>query len=133
MHVCVCVCTCVSLRVKYLSLTLSSERTSTELELDEDADDLSGINVSAFGKEQEWQLHGHVETRRRLVTRVYESEESTHPMLSTSCRVSRRPGFFIWNILLVMVGHGCSTMVRIDQAAPRVVLAPAVVRNTPLV
>jgi hypothetical protein len=86
-----------------LSLILSSERTTAELELDEDDEELSGINVSAFGNEQEWQLHNHVETRHRLVTHTYDSDESTHPVLSTSCRASRRPGFFVWNIFLVMV------------------------------
>jgi hypothetical protein len=95
-----------------LSLTLSSERTTAELELNEDDEELSGINVSAFGNEQEWQLHNHVETRRRLVTRTYDTDESTHPMLSTSCRASRRPGFFVWNIFLVMVSGGRSARKR---------------------
>ena len=52
---------------------------------------------------QEWRLHSHVETWKRVTTRIYQNSKYKHAALSTSCRASRRPGFFIWNIFLVMV------------------------------
>ena len=52
---------------------------------------------------QEWKLHSHVETWKRLTTRIYHNSKYKHPAISTSCRASRRPGFYVWNIFLVMV------------------------------
>ena len=53
--------------------------------------------------EQEWRLHSHVETWRRVSERVYQSSRHRHPAISASCRASRRPGFFLYNIFLVML------------------------------
>lgn len=63
----------------------------------------SGINVQSFCDEQEWQLHSHIETWTKVISRTYQTNESKHRIYSTACRASRRPGFFIWNVFLVMV------------------------------
>ena len=86
-----------------LTLTITSERSEAELDLEEDNSEISSINVQSFVDEQEWRLHSHVETWKRVTTRIYQNSKYKHPALSTSCRASRRPGFFIWNIFLVMV------------------------------
>ncbi len=88
-----------------LTLTVTSERSEAELELVEDNSEISSINVQSFVDEQEWRLHSHVETWKRVTTRIYQNSKYKHPALSTSCRASRRPGFFIWNIFLVMVSN----------------------------
>jgi len=75
------------------------------LDLEEDSSELSSINVQSFVDEQEWKLHSHIETWRRLSNKAYQNSKHKHPAFSTSCRASRRPGFFIWNIFLVMVIH----------------------------
>lgn len=86
-----------------LTLTVTSERSECELELEEDHSEISSINVQSFVDEQEWKLHSHVETWKRVTTRIYHNSKFKHPAISTSCRASRRPGFFIWNIFLVML------------------------------
>ena len=89
--------------VQDLTLTISTERAEAELELEEDTNEISSINVQSFVDEQEWELHSHVETWKKITTKVYQNSKFKHPSFSTSCRASRRPGFFIWNIFLVMV------------------------------
>jgi len=92
-----------------LTLTITSERSEYELDLEEDSSEISSINVQSFVDEQEWKLHSHIETWKRLSTKEYRNSKYKHPAFSTSCRASRRPGFFIWNIFLVMVSvhvHG---------------------------
>lgn len=86
-----------------LTLTVTSERSEAEIELEEDNSEISSINVQSFVDEQEWRLHSHVETWKRVTTRIYQNSKYKHAALSTSCRASRRPGFFIWNIFLVML------------------------------
>merc|ERR1712142_1083703 len=81
----------------------TSERSEMELVLEEDCSEISSINVQSFVDEQEWKLHNHVETWKRVTTRIYQNSKYKHPAISTSCRASRRPGFFLWNIFLVML------------------------------
>jgi len=89
--------------VQDLTLTITSERSESELDLEEDHSEISSINVQSFVDEQEWKLHSHVETWKRVTNKAYQNSKHKHPAFSTSCRASRRPGFFIWNIFLVMV------------------------------
>ena len=86
-----------------LTLTVTSERTEAELVLEEDYAQMSSINVQSFVDEQEWRLHSHVETWKRVSDKVYQNSKYKHPAISASCRASRRPEFFIWNIFLVML------------------------------
>lgn len=90
---------------KELTLTITSERSDTELELNEDNIEISSINVQSFVDEQEWALHSHVETWKCITTKIFQNSKLKHPSFSTSCRASRRAGFYIWNIFLVMVGR----------------------------
>jgi len=90
-----------------LTLTITTERSESEVDLEEDCSEISSINVQSFVDEQEWKLHSHVETWKRVSSKAYQNTKHKHPAFSTSCRASRRPGFFIWNIFLVMVRSLC--------------------------
>ena len=52
---------------------------------------------------QEWRLHEHIEVSKKMMTQEYSSSNRCHPALSVTCRASRRPGYFYWNVFLVMV------------------------------
>ncbi len=86
-----------------LTITVSTERGEFEIDLEEDNSDISGINVQSFVDEQEWRLHNHVETWKKVTTKVFQNAKYKHPALSAACKATRRPGFFIWNIFFVMV------------------------------
>ena len=92
-----------------ITITLMSERLETEVSLEEDVRQRSTINVESFVDEQEWRLYHEVETFTSLVNKFYEGDVSTddmcsaHPSFSCRTHASRRPGFYITNIFLVMV------------------------------
>ncbi|XP_064625813.1 cys-loop ligand-gated ion channel-like isoform X2 [Lineus longissimus] len=85
-----------------LSITITTERSDTEMELLTDDKKLSSINVQSFIDAQEWDLHTHVETSKKVTTKEYSGSQLKCPALVFTCRAARRPGFFIYNILLIM-------------------------------
>ncbi|ESO92651.1 hypothetical protein LOTGIDRAFT_162572 [Lottia gigantea] len=86
-----------------LSLTISSELSELEVELLEEAEELSSVNKQSFVDEQEWRLYEHVEMFPKISTKEYTSSKDRHPVMLVMCHAARRPGFFIWNIFLIMM------------------------------
>ena len=88
--------------VQDLSITVVSERPDSEVELVPDDEELSSVNIGTFAKEQEWQLYHHVEASRKLVKIEFSSIQRLHSALQITCRAARRPGYFYYNVFLVM-------------------------------
>ena len=86
-----------------LTITVTTEKSESEISLEEDESEVCGINVQSFMAEQEWRLHNHVETWKKVTTKVFQNTKFKHPALAAACKASRRPGFFIWNVFFVMV------------------------------
>ena len=82
---------------------MTSDKGESEVDLMEDTGEGCDINVQSFVDEQEWHLHSHVHTWRKITTKIVQNTKYKHPALSAACKASRRPGFFVWNILVVMV------------------------------
>lgn len=83
-----------------------SERVEDEVQLENDHRQPSTINVESFVDEQEWRLYHEVETFQSVVNKFYEgdaTEMCAHPAFSCRTHASRRPGFYITNIFVVMV------------------------------
>ena len=89
--------------LKDLTVTLTSERTIDEVELVEDSNESCALNPQSFVDEQEWRLHKIILTWCRTRTDDNKSSKTIHSAFSAACKASRRPEFFIWNILVVMV------------------------------
>ncbi|KAK2172128.1 hypothetical protein NP493_990g00005 [Ridgeia piscesae] len=90
------------LDVQDLTVTITTERPDTEIDIIPDENEMSGINVQTFVDQQEWKLHEHIEVSRKVMTQEYSSSNRCHPALSVTCRAARRPGYFYWNVFLVM-------------------------------
>ncbi|CAH1788352.1 unnamed protein product [Owenia fusiformis] len=90
------------LDVQDLTITISTERPDTEIDIIPDEYEMSGINVQTFVDQQEWKLHEHIEVNRKVMTQDYSTQSRSHPALSVTCRAARRPGFFFWNVFLIM-------------------------------
>ncbi|ELT93511.1 hypothetical protein CAPTEDRAFT_221712 [Capitella teleta] len=86
-----------------LTITVTSDKGEAEVDLVEDRGEGCDINVQSFVDEQEWHLHSHVHTWRKITTKIVQNTKYKHPALSAACKASRRPGFFVWNILVVMM------------------------------
>lgn len=85
-----------------MTVTLSTERDEGEIEFVEDANERCAINSQSFVDEQEWYLHSVIHTWRKTVSESVQNVNINHPAFSAACKASRRPGFFIWNIFVVM-------------------------------
>ncbi|KAJ8316950.1 hypothetical protein KUTeg_004854 [Tegillarca granosa] len=90
------------LDVQDLTISISTERSNEEIELIEDQRALSYVNTKAFMDAQEWSLYEHVETYRDNTTVEYASA-TIHPIIHAQCRVCRKVGYFIWNIIFIVV------------------------------
>ena len=91
------------LDVQDLSITVLSDRPTAEVELVADLEDPSSVNKDSFAEEQEWKLHRHVEVTKKTVKLEFSSFRSLHSSLQVTCRAARRPGYFYYNVFLVMV------------------------------
>jgi hypothetical protein len=89
-----------------LNLIITSEIPSSELEFVEDKDELSTINVSCFVDVQEWSLYDYVESVPYTETKVFSQRQNVNakfPGISVGCCAVRRAGFFVWNVIVIMV------------------------------
>ncbi|CAH8480447.1 unnamed protein product [Schistosoma mattheei] len=87
---------------KDLTITLTSERPESEVELIPDKHEPCRINLQTLVDQQEWRLHEHIEITRRSATQEYTNSSQSHPCISVTCRAARRPGYFYWNVFLIM-------------------------------
>lgn len=60
------------LTLQDLTVTVTTERSEMEVTLEEDHHEMSGINVESFTDEQQWRLHHHVETWKKITTKVFQ-------------------------------------------------------------
>jgi hypothetical protein len=90
-----------------MALKVLSELSTDEVILEEDSSEVSTINIQSFVDEQEWRLYRNVEVRKSSVGFVYTATSSDnalkHSSISVLCHASRRFGFYVWNIMFVMV------------------------------
>lgn len=71
-----------------------------------DDQDLSTIEVNTFVDEQEWKLRDFVHYRKKLIKKEFrEDTQAEYPVITMICEAQRRPGFFMWNIVLIMVNY----------------------------
>lgn len=87
--------------VQDLSITLTTARKCREVEFFSDPEIPSSINTQTFIDQQEWKLYNHVEVSKRDSHRVFIKEKT--PVIRFTCHACRRPGYFYWNIYLLIV------------------------------
>lgn len=76
-----------------------------ELQLFEDSEEKCNINAKAFSLEQEWKILRHVNVWTKTVTKKTNKATFKHPGFNTAAKAFRRPQFFIWNIIVIMVSY----------------------------
>lgn len=85
-----------------LTISISTERSIHEIEIIEDQSSLSSVNTQAFLDASEWNLYNHTESYRDKTTVEY-ARSTVHPILHIQCRVARKIGYFVWNIIFIVV------------------------------
>ena len=89
-----------------LTVTIASQRSEDEIVFKDDELQRSTINVESFVDAQEWRLYDEVETYKDTVSKFYQGDEAEnckHPTFSCRTHATRRAGFYITNIFVVMV------------------------------
>ena len=90
-----------------LTVVLSSELDCSNVRLIPNATEPSAIGVKSFSAEQEWKLANDVTVWNSTQMRTNNDKKARFPVMSVAATVSRRPQFFIWNIITMMVsGYG---------------------------
>ena len=89
-------------------MTLVSEREVAQLELVEDASMMRTIFSKTNSCEQEWRLHKFVNVWNKIVSKISNAETLQYPGFCCAAKVSRRPQYFVWNIIVFMVRQSCS-------------------------
>jgi hypothetical protein len=84
-------------------VTISSEHDTSAIQLVEDDQERCGIHLKAFSAAQEWKLFPEVNVWKKTITKKANKIVRKHPQFNTSAKASRRPQFFIWNIIVIMV------------------------------
>nr|KAG5692699.1 hypothetical protein BaRGS_008562 [Batillaria attramentaria] len=89
--------------VQHLSVIITSRLSDVSLELLEDDTELSSVNLLTFVDEQEWEVRDIVEMIPEVRTREFSAIKHKFPMITVRTYAFRRAGFFLWNVLAVMV------------------------------
>uniref|UniRef100_K1Q655 Gamma-aminobutyric acid receptor subunit gamma-2 n=1 Tax=Magallana gigas TaxID=29159 RepID=K1Q655_MAGGI len=87
--------------VQDLTISISTEKSIHEIEIIEDQSSLSSVNTQAFLDASEWNLYNHTESYRDKTTVEY-ARSTVHSILHIQCRVARKIGYFVWNIIFIV-------------------------------
>lgn len=88
--------------VQDLGVQVSSERSVEEIKLVHDPWNMSSVNTNTFQDSQEWSIYKHVECIPSTTSLEYASS-TIHPILYFNCRVKRKVGYFVWNIIFTVI------------------------------
>ncbi|CAF1149567.1 unnamed protein product [Rotaria sordida] len=88
--------------VQQLSLQIVTRCPIEECILVENRFQPSMVNREAFLAQQEWFLYEHIETRSTITTEDFSFRPIRQSTYLVTCCVARRPGYFYWNVYLLI-------------------------------
>ena len=91
------------IELQELTLQVASDRPETEVKLLDDTVNISSVNMDAFMDEQEFTIYKHVVSEHKTTSQSFTTVKHKQPKMNIMCHVARKPGFFMWNIILIMV------------------------------
>jgi len=103
---CYTVCTCALFQA--MQLCIVSNKFAQEVRLVVKDEEQSSVEPDITGL-GEWYLYRHVDFQEKIIDRIYEGSDAKHSVVVARCYASRRVGFYIWNIIVLMVGITIST------------------------
>ena len=84
-------------------MLITSQLSESSLELLEDDQEVSTVNLLSFVDRQEWDVREIVETIPDVRSREFSHVKHRFPILTVRTYALRKAGFFVWNVLVVMV------------------------------
>ena len=86
-----------------LSVAVASELSDEKVEIVEDDEEISAVNVSCFVDDTEWTICDLVYSEPRVTRQEFTDTQFKNPALNVKCVAIRRAGFFLYNIILIVV------------------------------
>ncbi|XP_041371118.1 uncharacterized protein LOC121384693 [Gigantopelta aegis] len=87
--------------VQDVTIQVSTERSTKEVRIIEDQHMMSTVNPACLDG-QDWTIYRHVECFQDITTMEYASLYE-HPVLFIQCRACRKVGYFVWNIIGIVL------------------------------
>ena len=89
--------------IQDLSIVVSSELDDDVIDIIEDNEEVSAVNVLCFVDDTEWTVRDLVYSEPRQFNKEITETQFKNPALLVKCVATRNAGFFLYNIILIMV------------------------------
>lgn len=86
-----------------LNIFITTRLSEAEIGLYEDDREISSVHTETFAKKQEWQIYEFIHFTPKVLTQEYANKKFKKPGMNVFCSARRKPGFFLWNIIVLMV------------------------------
>jgi hypothetical protein len=86
-----------------LNIFITTELSDAEVGFFEDDREISSVHTETFAKKQEWGIYEFVHFTPKDLTQEYANKKFKKPGMRAFCSAGRKPGFFVWNVIVLMV------------------------------
>ncbi|XP_013419513.1 uncharacterized protein LOC106180157 [Lingula anatina] len=85
-----------------LTIRLSSDWPIKQIEFEKDMSIKDAIRTDQFSGQQEWKLYPHLICEPVTPWKEKSAAHNQYPLYNITLQVKRKPGFYMWNVILVM-------------------------------
>ncbi|XP_011443382.3 cys-loop ligand-gated ion channel isoform X2 [Magallana gigas] len=88
--------------IQDLNIFITTTLSEAEVGFHEDDREISSVHTETFAKKQEWQIYEFVHFTPKVLTQEYANNKFKKPGMYVFCSAARKPGFFMWNVIVLM-------------------------------
>ncbi|XP_062603135.1 uncharacterized protein LOC134264891 [Saccostrea cucullata] len=88
--------------IQDLNIFITTELSEEEVKFLEDDREISSVHAETFAKIQEWNIYEFVHFTPKALTQEYANNKYKKPGMYVFCSAGRKPGFFVWNVIVLM-------------------------------
>lgn len=89
--------------IQDLNIFITTTLSEAEVGFHEDDREISSVHIETFAKKQEWKIYEFVHFTPKVLTQEYANNKFKKPGMYVFCSAARKPGFFMWNVIVLMV------------------------------
>lgn len=88
--------------IQDLNIFITTTLSEAEVGFHEDDREISSVHIETFAKKQEWKIYEFVHFTPKVLTQEYANNKFKKPGMYVFCSAARKPGFFMWNVIVLM-------------------------------
>nr|XP_034323318.1 gamma-aminobutyric acid receptor exp-1 isoform X2 [Crassostrea gigas] len=88
--------------IQDLNIFITTTLSEAEVGFHEDDREISSVHIETFAKKQEWKIYEFVHFTPKVLTQEYANNKFRKPGMYVFCSAARKPGFFMWNVIVLM-------------------------------